>query len=99
MLSTDQRTKEQAAESWAKLGEPVPEAFLLAGQEDQQKGPEMGVCAHAPTRLAQFQAWGWSQQAIPFWASPDIPGVHPWLSRQYESSLTPYREVRQALTT
>lgn len=99
MLSTDQRTKEQAAESWAKLGEPVPEAFLLAGQEDRQKDPEMGVCAHAPTRPAQFQAWGWSQQAIPFWASPDIPGVHPWLSRQYESFLTPYREVRQALTT
>lgn len=93
MLSIDQRTKEQAAESWTELGESVPEAF---GQEDQQKASRWEYVLTRPLDLLSFKSGVGARQHIPFWASPGILRALPWLSRQYESSLTPYREVRQS---
>lgn len=70
MLSTDQRTKEQAVESWIELGEPVPEAFLLAGQEDKQKAPRWEYALTPPLDLLSFKSGVGARQHIPFWASP-----------------------------
>lgn len=96
MLSTAQRSAEQAAkwESWTEPHGPVLKA-LLAGQGTQRKALK-GVCAHPhlPAHSVPRSGAGWH---ILFGQLQAADRAHPWLSRPSGSFHAPYSgRVRQS---